>query len=190
VQSEILNRKYLVFDVELGGVDIQYSLLTTYFAVFNSKFQYLDSLDIALKSDPYIVSAQGLSVCKIDLVKHDKYAEPKSIVGGKLRNFLIKHSDEGRNKLIPIAHGIDGDLRHIWDKILNRLTFEQYVSYRKIDTSILTQMLQLKGSLPNDLSGSIESLKEYYRISDCGNLHEAKTDALLCIKILQKLLET
>lgn len=178
--------KILALDTETGGVDIEHSLLTVYFEVVDEAFNTLGSLDLAIKADPYIVSASGLDINKIDLVKHDAVAIPKSKAGQQLRDFLISHSEKGADKLIPLGHGVAFDLQHVWRNLLNRKEFEQYVSYRRLDTACNAQFQKLTGELPEAVTGSLDSLREHYGIAMDGNLHDAKADTRLTIQVLKR----
>ena len=66
----VLKMKYLILDAEMGGRDIRYSLLTVYFLVVDADFQKIGDLYLAVRPDDgdYIVSGQGMSVNRIDLI--------------------------------------------------------------------------------------------------------------------------
>lgn len=185
-----MTNKLIVTDEEMGGLSLDHSLLEAYFGVYDSMFRPLGDLDIRIKHDPYILSAQGMSVNRIDIVAHDLIAEYKTTAGKKLYEFLKLHSDNGTNKLTVVGHGVHGDMQFIFKQLLNMETFEQFTSYRYIDTSVINTYLQLQGIVPQSVSGSLSSLAEYYNIPIEGQLHSAKTDAILTIKVLQRQLQT
>lgn len=178
--------KYLVIDTETGGIDSNTTLLTAYFGAANAELHVEDELDLKLKPDgPYSIDPAALEVNHIDLVKHDKEAELKSTAGKKLYDFIAKHSDNGASKLIPVGHGIYFDLGKVWENLLNRATFEKFVSYRRIDTGVVAQFQKLQGLVPAEVSGSLESLGNYYGCNLApGYLHTAKYDARLTLAVL------
>lgn len=176
----------IAIDCEMGGIGLEYSLLQAYFGIYDPMFRRVDELDLHIKHDIYNVSAQGMAVNKIQLPDHDLIAEYKTIAGKKLRDLLVKYSDNGSNKLQVVGHNVSGDLGHIWQGILNRETFQQFVSYRLLDTEVIQNFQRMQGLLPDSVSGSLESLGEFYNVPVEGTLHTARTDALLTIGVLQR----
>ncbi len=184
-----MENRYIALDVETGGIGLDKSLLTAYFAVLDSNLNTLDSLDLNIKSEAYVVTAEALSINKIDLIEHDRIATPKSTAGQLLLGFLKRNSDEGKNKLIPVGHGVSFDLTFIWEHLLGRKTFEAYTSYRKLDTAVIAQFLKLTGHVSEGVSGSLTSLAEYYEIFKEGDIqmfHTAKYDTRVTVEILKK----
>lgn len=183
--------KYIAFDDETGGIDKSTSLLTVYFSVLDSSFNEIDSLDLALKpndSKPYVVEPGGLLVNKINLIEHDKIAITYGDGGQKLRNLLVKHSNGGKDKLIPLGHNVHFDIDGINRNLLGEKTWNQYVSYRVLDTQVYARCLQIKGILPADLSISLGSLIEYFGIQLTGNQHESKYDTLATVEVFKRLI--
>jgi DNA polymerase III alpha subunit (gram-positive type) len=181
------NNRYIALDVETGGIGIDKSLLTAYFEVLDGHLNTLDSLNLQIRSDVYKVTAEALSINKIDLVLHDQQADSKSIAGNKLLKLIQNHSENGKIKLIPIGHGVAFDLHFIWEHLLGRKTFEAYTSYRKLDTAVIAQFLKLSGSLDEDVSGSLTSLVTHYDINvPCDKqAHDAKWDTRATIEVLK-----
>lgn len=194
-----MTTKFIVTDCEMGGIDLDFSLLEVYFGAFDENFNFNSGnsvhheLTLKIKHDKYIVAADAMAVNKIDLVKHHAQAEYKTEAGKKLYNFLKGHVSQNwfenmcvSTKPIVIGHGVNGDLAHIWKGLLNRETFEQFTSYRRVDTSVLHQTFQVAGIVPMEVTGSLESLAKYYEIPIEGTLHTAKADALLTLRVFQK----
>jgi len=169
--------KYLAFDVESGGVTDDHSLLSVYFAVIDEDLKTLyGELDLLVKPDDgnYVVSAQALEVNKIDLISHDKIAIPESKAGTMLYNFLKLHAPDGTVKLTPLGHNIAFDVQFIKKHLVNK-AFNQYVSYRMLDTSSIIQFLKLTGMVSRDLAGSLSEIAAHFGISTITNVpHTAK----------------
>lgn len=187
---------YIALDAEMGGIDLKYSLLTVYFRVLNEEFQFVDELYLRLKPDngEYIVSARGMEVNQINLVDHDKIAITYTDGKDVIRKWLYGISKlPNYKRMSPIGHQFDGDLRHIWDKIMPREKWEAYVSYRKRDTSSIAEALRDSGIIPSNVmgeegvSGSLSSLAEFFKVSPDGNLHDAKVDTILTIEVYKKM---
>lgn len=184
------NAAYITMDLETGGIGTDCSLLTAYFGVLDKDMNLLDSLDLKVKPNegkPYVVHAQGMSVNKIDLIEHDKTALSESEAGGQTFAFLKKHSDNGKVKLIPVGHNVQFDILFIYEHLLTKKHFDQFVSYRKLDTGTIAQFLKYCGLIPADKSGSLEYLAELYKVKFLDRAHTAESDAMMCVEILKEM---
>jgi DNA polymerase III epsilon subunit-like protein len=182
--------EYITIDIETGGIGLECSLLTAYLGALDSDMNLIDGLNLSVKPNdgkPYSIKAQGMSVNKIDLIEHDKIAISEADAGGQLFSFLKKHSDNGKTKLIPIGHNVQFDILHICDKLLNKKHFDQFVSYRKLDTGTVAQFLKFCGQIPDSKTGSLEYLAELYGVKFEGQAHTAKADAIMCASLLKEM---
>lgn len=182
--------KYLAFDVEAGGTEVEHSLLSVYFVVIDEDLKTVHGeLDLLVKPDSgnYVVTAQALEVNKIQLIEHDKVAITESKAGTLLYNFLKIHAPNGTSKLTPLGHNIAFDIDFIKKHLLNK-SFNQFVSYRMLDTSSIIQFMKLRGSVSRDLAGSLSEIAAHFGISTVTNVpHTAKGDTWMVIEILRKL---
>lgn len=174
----------------MGGVGLDKSLLTTYLGIFTySDDIYTLEDELYLKTKPndgaYVCSAEALGVNKIDLVEHEKTAITYSKAGALLRDFLIKHSTKG--VLIPIGHGVKGDLEFIERKLLK--TLYHYISYRALDTGTISQFLKTCGLLENDNRSGLSYLANKVGIEVPTDIHDAKVDTELTVELLEKYIE-
>lgn len=178
--------KYLFLDTETGGLGLDKSLLTLYMEVTDEKFNSVGFFDLLLKPDDevYRVTGGGMSVNGINLAEHDK--NPSTITykkaGQELYLFLKWQKEEGSH-LIPVGHGVDGDIRHIQDKLVSRSTWESFCSHRYLDTSSICKYLQLCGKLDENLSGSLESLKDHLGLKE--KSHTADGDVRVVKEVLK-----
>lgn len=179
--------KYLFLDSEMGGLGLDKSLLTLYLEFTDDKLETVEPLHLFLKPDDgvYRVEGGGLRVNGIDLTRHDLTAIPYKKGGTLLYEFLKKHQERPED-IVPVGHGVDGDIRHITDKLVARGTWEQFCSHRYLDTSSVCKFLQLKGLLPASLKGSLESLKEHYGIQETS--HTADGDVRTIKQVLKHFL--
>ena len=181
---------YLILDTETGGIGTDKSLLTAYFMVCDDKFKKIDDLYLFVKPDDgiYRVTGEAMGINKIDLVEHDKKAITYKKAGTVLYQFLSASFARKMERMVPVGHGMSGDLDHIFDKLIGRSTWETFVSYRRLDTSVALQFLKSCGMFPETVSGSLESLVTHYDIKRDGELHDAKVDAQLTKEVLVKLI--
>lgn len=184
----------LALDVESGGIGEDKTLLEVFMAALSKDFNIVDELHIRVKPDDgvYHVTAQGLEVNKIDIVEHDKTAITYKEAGTKIYNFLNSNFNNDilnpkREKFIPAGHGVAFDCRFLKKTVISEGSWDKYVSYRSLCTSSVARFLMVCGKLP-ELSGSLGSLVEYFQIPRVGELHEAKTDVLMSIEVLKRLI--
>ena len=185
------NMNFLVLDTETGSRHASSTLLTAYFLVVSPEFKSLGELYFYLKPDNnehYVVDAQGLAVNKIDIVEHDKVAITCKQAKSTLYDFLKEHSANGR-RLTPLGHGVKGDIRRITDNLISIGSWDQFCTYHFIDTSVVLQYLRAINKIPMDGDGSVGAMAEYFNIKVDGELHNAKTDAILTMRIFQKMVE-
>ncbi len=180
---------YIALDCETGGIGLDKSLLTFYFQILNKDFKPVDELYLFLKPNDgiYRITCESMIINKIDLVEHDKIAITYKQAGSQLYNFLKINYAGKDNRYIPVGHGMSGDLQQIWDKLISRDTWETFVSYRRLDTSVVCQFLRTCGIFPDTISGSLESLIDYFKLPK-GSLHDAKYDTLQTVEILKRLI--
>ena len=94
-----------------------------------------------------------------------------------------------KDKLIVIGHNVAFDIQRVTNDLVSRGSWEQYVSYRVMDTCTIAQFLRISGRLPADLSCSLVNLGQYFNVQVDGLPHEAKYDALVTDKVLENLLK-
>lgn len=179
---------YIVLDCETGGIGLDKSLLTYFFQITDDKFNPIADLSLAMKPDDgiYRVTGEAMGINKINLVEHDKIAIPYKKAGTELYNFLKTNFQGSDKRYVPVGHGMSGDLDQIFDKLMARATWETFCSYRRLDTSVACQFLRSCGMLPDTVSGSLESLANYFGLPK-GTLHDCKYDALTTLEVLKKL---
>lgn len=182
--------KYLVFDVEAGGTEVEHSLLSAYFVVLDEDLKTVHGeLDLLVKPDNgnYVLTAQALEVNHINIIEHDKVAITENKAGTLLYNFLKTHAPNGTVKLTPLGHNIAFDVDFIKKHLLNK-SFNQFVAYRMLDTSSIVQLMKQRGSVPRDLAGSLSEIATYFGVSTVNNIaHTAKGDTWMVIEILRKI---
>jgi len=177
--------RYLHLDCEMGGRELKYSLLTAAFMVTDENFNVLGTLDLAVKPDDgdYVLSGQGMGVNKIDIIQHDLIAIPYKQAKPLLFNFLKQHAVGC--KLVPVGHGVRGDIEHIIARLISEGSWEQFCSYHYLDTSVVLQFLRACGKMPLDCDGSVMALAKHFSIDISGELHNAMVDVQVTAAILK-----
>lgn len=183
----------IFLDVETGGIGLDKSLLTAFFLATNYKLEPLGELYLRLKPEDgvYKTTAEALNINKIDLINHDKQAVFYKSGGQLLYSFLKEHSSHGAIKLVPVGHNVGFDIAQIQDKLVARQTWENFVSYRNLDTQVAAQFLILCGKIDGKkTTGSLKSLAEYFSVSPSwdGEQHDAQFDVLLTRAVLLHLI--
>jgi hypothetical protein len=175
---------YLAIDNESGGIE-GCSLLTTYLAALDEDMSILGELELFVRPNDgkYVVEGQGMSVNNINLVEHDEKAISYSEAGKRLREFIIQWSENGKTKLLPLGHGVAWDVRELNTYLLKHENWEQFVSYRKLDTSAIAQFLKTLEIIPSTVTGGLGSLTAYFGILH--EAHTAKGDVLATIAVFR-----
>jgi|ERR1051325_6899887 hypothetical protein len=178
---------YLSLDTETGGLGDEVSILSAHFIVLDYNLNIVDELGLLLKPNDghYVVNAEALNINKINLIEHDKAALTYSQAGGSLREFLWKHSQNGKIKLIPIGKNVAFDIKKLTDNVLQPKTWNQFVSYRLYDLTGLILFLKRQGKLDLTAPESLEGISKHFNIPI--DAHTARGDAVANVEVLRVL---
>jgi hypothetical protein len=170
---------YISIDTETGGLGRETSLLSLGIVIADENFniQYEEEVLFKPKDGKYIIEPAALAINKINLVELDKNGIDLKIAGSGLYKILNNFSSGGKDKLVPVGKNTLGDLARIWDNLLSRGTWETFCSYRIVDISSVCQFLKDTMIIPTDVGGSLDSLREYFRVINVGTSHAALDDA-------------
>lgn len=183
--------RYLFVDCETGGLPENTSLLSLGMIVTDGYLDEIERVEWLLKPNDglYIVTAGGLFVNKIDLVAHDLQARSYKEIKTGLSIFLQKHwSENNCRPLIPVGKNVAFDVCRLWDVVISRGHWEQYVSYQPLDINGAIRYLQLAGKLPDMKKTSLVDIAEYFGL-DATEAHNALVDCRLYVEILRKLIQ-
>lgn len=179
---------YLALDIETGGIGYDKSLLSLFMATLDENYQIKSELELKIKPDNgiYHVTAEAMSINRIDLVEHNKTAVTYKEAGTQVYNFLNAASRLTIKQLIPLGHGVAFDCAFLKNTIISEGSWNKFVSYRALDTCSIARFMMLTDKLP-ELSGSLESLVKHFGIKPMGHLHDAKTDVIASIEVFKRL---
>ncbi len=180
---------YIAVDTETGGLGGDVSLLTAYLAILDEKLEIIDELDLAVKPDNHVyhVTAEALKINKIDLVKHEERAISPGKAGELFRELIKKHSDGGKNKLIPLGHNVAFDMNKLYDNILSKKEAENFISYRTLDTGSTGRFLIVAGLIPETVTGSLGSYVKHLGVKE-REAHTARGDVEMTIDVMKAMI--
>lgn len=179
---------YLTMDVETGGIGKDKSLLTAYFGLLDESFKLVDFLLLHVKPNDgiYSITAEALSINGIDLINHDKTALTENQAAPVLYEWLKKSSKDGSTKLIPIGHNVYFDIDFVVLKLINKKTWDKFVTYRTLDTGTVGLFLMKAGLIP-EISASLGSLAKHFGVEF--KAHTADGDALATAECMKRMLD-
>lgn len=189
-----MTAKFIALDTETGGVSAsEHTLLSVAFLILDEHLNEIDKLELFLKpsNGVYSVQAEAMKVNRINLVTHDDAATSVKDGYQQLKLFLDYHNPGGRSKLIAVGHNVKFDIDFLKAQLLNehKGLWDQYVAYRVLDTATIAQFMKLTGHLNKEVSGSLQSILNYYGVTDVSNDHTALGDARATVEALKLMLD-
>lgn len=177
--------RLLFIDTETGGIDPQkHALLSIGLVVWESGV-IIDSKEIFIKQGNKSITQKSLSINKIDCVKHNKQAVTPITAIKNILSFIKVHF--GDEKVTCAGHNVSFDVSFIKQMFKNNhRSFDNYFSYRLIDTSSILSFLYLANMVPYQINSSSKAF-DYFGISVNGR-HTAIGDAIATVELFEKLL--
>ena len=184
-----MNGKYLVFDTETGGLDASRHSLLTLGLVAGGPEGVDESLELAVRHEPYVVSAGGMKVNRIDLVAHHEMALGPAKAIEAMDIFLVRHFwDE---PVVLVGHNISFDIAFLRAFLESQgRSLEPRFSHRSVDTHAVAAALRDAGRIPAQVKLSSTALFEHFGIVvPEEKRHTALGDALATHALYWKLVE-
>ena len=176
----------LVFiDTETGGINPQkHSLLSIGCAAWENKRGVIDTFEVLIKSEEYIVTTEARKINKFCEEEHNKKAKSPFDAIESLFAFCSKYS----NGLANLAgHNTQFDVAFIKKLLLdNHRSFNEHFSHRIVDTYSIIKYLVDANVVEKDLASSASVFK-YFGISVSGR-HTAMGDAVATAELYGKML--
>ena len=181
--------RYLVFDTETGGLDPLAHDLLSLGCVASEEGQILESLEILIRHEPYRVSAGGMKVNRIDLVKHHEAALAPADALAAFDAFCDRNF--GRGPITLLGHNIAFDQAFLGAFLRSQgRELEPRFHHRTVDTHAFAAGLQEAGRLPKGLRLSSGALFDCFGIApEPEKRHTALGDALATHHLYWKLVE-
>jgi DNA polymerase-3 subunit epsilon/ribonuclease T len=174
-------RQPIVFvDVETGGRDpARHPLLTVGLVTLDEAGQITRPLHLFVRHPEYCVEPGALAVTGIDLLLHDRAAQPPAEVAEQIRAYAA-----GVGRVMLGGHNVDFDLRFLRPLLpdLGRVFRRGHV-----DTKLTAQFLIHAGVLPHTLGTPLSQLTRHFGIDYAA--HDALEDATATARVYVELLK-
>ena len=92
------------------------------------------------------------------------------------------------DKLEPLGHNVAFDIIKIKDNLISEGSWLKFVSYRLLDTGTIGNFLKKKGKIPKEISGSLSSYCDHFKVDKTG-AHDAKKDCEMTVAIFKEMLK-
>jgi DNA polymerase III epsilon subunit-like protein len=180
----------LFLDTETGGLDPRSHSLLSIGLVVGDGPRVVNSLEILIRHEPYVVSAGGMKVNRIDLVKHSAQALDPAMALTVLDVFLDQHFPHLCKPILLAGHNVTFDQAFLATFLRGQgRGLEPRFSHRLVDTHSLAAGLRDAGRLPLDSLGS-SALFEHFGIQvPEDQRHTALGDALATFELYWKLVD-
>ncbi|BDU74358.1 3'-5' exonuclease [Mesoterricola silvestris] len=183
-----MSQSLLFIDTETGGLDPRKHSLLSVALVVGDAGGVANSLEILIRHEPYVVSAGGMKVNRIDLVKHTAAALEPDMALGVMNVFLDQHFPHLCKPITLAGHNVGFDqafLGAFVEGLGHKL--EPRFSHRVVDTHSLAAALRDAGKLPLENLGS-SALFDHFGIEvPEDKRHTALGDALATFELYWKL---
>jgi DNA polymerase III epsilon subunit-like protein len=185
--AEPLLHPYLFLDTETGGLDLERHSLLSIGLVVGDAGVVRDSLEILIRHEPYVVSAGGLAVNRIDLVQHHQAAlEPEAALTA-LETFCGRHFPPGE-PITLVGHNITFDRNFLAVFFAQQgRPLEPRISHRIIDTHSVAAALRDAGRLAIEHLSSSALFQHFGIVIPEEKRHTALGDALGTFELYWKL---
>lgn len=114
-----------------------------------------------------------------------------SPIGGLIKVIVTPENipyEQTFDKLEPLGHNVSGDIRLVKENLISEGSWLKYVSYRTQDTGVVGNFLKKQGKIPKEISGSLSSLAEHFKI-DSSKAHDAKGDVEMTVNVYKEMLK-
>jgi len=185
-----MSQPMLFLDTETGGLDPRSHSLLSLGLVVGDGPKVVHSLEILVRHEPYVVSAGGLRVNRINLVEHSEQALDPPIALSVLDVFLDQHFPHRCQQIVLAGHNVAFDRAFLEVFLASQgRALEPRFSHRLVDTHSLAAGLRDAGRLPlADLNST--ALFAHFAIEvPAEQRHTALGDALATFALYWKLVE-
>lgn len=183
-------RPYLFLDTETGGLEVERHSLLSIGLVVGEDGVVAESLELLIRHEPYVVSAGGMAVNRIDLVQHDRVALEPAEALARWDDFLDRHFPVPGLPILLVGHNVAFDRAFLAAFFAQQgRALEPRISHRIIDTHSIAAALRDAGRL--DLpSLDSSSLFAHFGVEvPEASRHTALGDALGTFELYWKLVE-
>jgi len=185
-----MSQPMLFIDTETGGLDPGSHSLLSLGLVVGDGPALANSLEILFRHEPYVVSAGGMKVNRIDLARHDEAALDPPVALAVLDVFLDQHFPHRCQPIILAGHNVGFDRAFLKAFLASRgRDLEPRFSHRVVDTHSLASGLRDAGRLPLENLGSTALFAHFGIEPPPEQRHTALGDAVATFHLYWKLVE-
>jgi len=185
-----MTQPLLFIDTETGGLDPRKHSLLSVALVVGEGPRVANSLEILIRHEPFVVSAGGMKVNRIDLVQHAAAALDPDMALGVMNVFLDQHFPHLCKPIILAGHNVGFDQAFLGTFLENLgHHLEPRFSHRVVDTHSLAAALRDAGKLPLDNLGSSALFAHFGIQVPEDKRHTALGDALATFELYWQLVE-
>lgn len=179
--------KLLFVDTETGGVNEKENSLLSVALIFWEDKLVKDKLEFFIKEKKYNVTEKAMEINQLNLETIEKLGIEKKEAVKKINDFIIKNFNG--EKAVICGHNINFDIRFI-KELYNKVgeDYEQYISYRSLDTASIFRFLTIAGKFGAKQVNSLDDAIKYFNLT-FNNRHTAMGDIEKTIEIFNKLIE-
>jgi len=178
----------LFLDTETGGLDPRKHSLLSLGLVVGDGPRLLNSLEILVRHEPYVVSAGGMAVNRINLVEHSAAALEPAMALTVLEVFLDQHFPHRCKPIILAGHNVGFDQAFLATFLESQgRALEPRFSHRLVDTHSLAAGLRDAGRLPLENLSSTALFAHFGIQVPEAKRHTALGDALATFELYWKL---
>ena len=178
----------LFLDTETGGLDPRSHSLLSLGLVVGDGPAVRNSLEILVRHEPYVVSAGGLAVNRINLVEHSRAALDPPVALAVLEVFLDQHFPHRCQPVTLAGHNVGFDRAFLGAFLAGQgRALEPRFSHRTVDTHAIAAALRDAGRLPVDNLSSTALFAHFGIQVPDEKRHTALGDALATFELYWKL---
>jgi DNA polymerase III epsilon subunit-like protein len=180
----------LFLDTETGGLDPRSHSLLSLGLVVGEGPRVVNSLEILVRHEPYVVSAGGMGVNRIDLVRHSEAALDPPMALAVLEVFLDQHFPHRCQPIVLAGHNVAFDQAFLGAFLAGQgRSLEPRFSHRLVDTHSLAAALRDAGKLDLENLSSSALFAHFGILVPEDKRHTALGDALATFELYWKLVE-
>lgn len=185
----MLANTYLFLDTETGGLDPRSHSLLSLGLVVGDAAGTVESQEILIRHEPYVVTGGGMKVNRIDLAKHHETALAPLEALDQLDKFLNRNFFE-RSRITLVGHNVAFDQAFLSAFLLSMgRDPEERFHHRIVDTHSIASALRDAGKLNIERLSS-DSLFQHFDIQvPAASRHTALGDSLATFELYWKLVE-
>ena len=185
-----MTQSLLFIDTETGGLDPRRHSLLSLGLVVGDGPVVVNSLEVLIRHEPFVVSAGGMAVNRIDLVQHAAAALEPAMALEVINVFLDQHFPHRCKPITLAGHNVPFDQAFLGAFLAGLgQTLEPRFSHRVVDTHSLAAALRDAGKLPMENLGSSALFAHFGIQVPEEKRHTALGDALATFELYWKLVE-